>query len=132
MNHGEPDIDALLGGGPSLDDLTGTPRRIRRPRNAPDLTPIPDSEIRLRILDRLSQMHQNVELFDQWTEQLIGAMILVLDYHRPWRREIQVFESNHHAGETTVVAGCKSCSWSYRTDCPTVLAIAQKLGLTQL
>jgi hypothetical protein len=128
-NSGEPDISRLLGGGPAAEDLTGEPRRRRRARKGIDVTPIPDSEMRLRILDRLNTMH--MQAFDQWTEQLVKAMLAVLDYHRPWRREIQVFESAQHAGEQQVIAGCRSCSWSYRTDCPTVQAVAHNLGLTQ-
>jgi hypothetical protein len=83
-NSGEPDISRLLGGGPAAEDLTGEPRRRRRARKGIDVTPIPDSEMRLRILDRLNTMH--MQAFDQWTEQLVKAMLAVLDYHRPWRR----------------------------------------------
>jgi hypothetical protein len=129
MNNGEPDLDRLLGGGPSAADLTEDPRRARRPRTAPDHSPIPDSDIRLRILDRLNAMHQ--QAFDQWTEQLVKAMVSVMDYHRPWRKEVQMFDGGLHSGEQQVVDGCRSCSWSYKADCPTVMAIAHQLGLSQ-
>lgn len=129
MKNGEPDINRLLGAEPTAAELTGAPRRQRRTRQAPDVTPIPDSAVRLRILNRLSEMHQAA---DESTEQLVQAMISVLDYHRPWRREVHVIENSVHAGEQHVIAGCRSCSWSYRTDCPTVMAVAHKLGLTQL
>lgn len=128
-NGGEPDISRLLGDGPTADELTGDPRRQRRARNAPDHSPIPDSEIRLRILDRLNNMH--MQAFDQWTEQLVKAMVSVMDHHRPWRKEIQMFDGGLHSGEQRVVDGCRSCSWNYKADCPTVMTIAHNLGLTQ-
>jgi hypothetical protein len=130
MNDGEPDISRLLGGGPSAADLTEDPRRVRRRRTAPDMSPIPDSELRLRIIDRLNNMH--MQAFDQWTEQAAKALLSVLDHHRPWRREVQMFEHGTHAGEQQISIGCRSCSWNYRTDCPTVLSVGHNLGLTQL
>jgi len=129
MNNGEPDISRLLGDGPTVADLTEDPRRQRRTRKGPDHSPIPDSDIRLRILDRLSAMHE--QAFDQWAEQLVKAMVSVMDMHRPWRKEIQTFESGFHSGEQHVVDGCRSCSWNYKSDCPTVMTIAHNLGLSQ-